>query len=98
SDLDRAMAGEGPPSPSQPWTLRAMKKMPEMRTFVAAGFYDSLNSCAANEATVAALPAAVAARFALHCYPGGHMMYDEPAVAITFGRDIAAFLKGEKPE
>lgn len=96
--LARAMAGEGPPSPSQPWTLRAMEKMPDMRTFVAAGFYDSLNSCAANEATVAALPAAVAARFALHCYPGGHMMYDEPAVAIIFGRDIAAFLKGEKQE
>ncbi len=96
--LARAMAGEGPPSPSQPWTLRAMEKMPDMQTFVAAGFYDSLNSCAANEATVAALPAAVAARFALHCYPGGHMMYDEPAVAVTFGRDIAAFLAGEKQE
>lgn len=96
--LTRAMAGEGPPSPSQPWTLRAMEKMPHMRTFVAAGFYDSLNSCAANEATVAALPAAVADRFALHCYPGGHMMYDEPAVAKTFGRDIAAFLAAEARE
>lgn len=96
--LARAMAGEGPPSPSQPWTLRAMEKMPDMRTFVAAGFYDSLNSCAANEATVAALPPPVAARFALHCYPGGHMMYDEPAVAVIFGRDIAAFLGGEKQE
>ncbi|MGV2497030.1 S10 family serine carboxypeptidase-like protein [Pelagerythrobacter aerophilus] len=96
--LARAMAGEGPPSPSQPWTLRAMAKMPDMRTFVAAGLYDSLNSCAANEATVAALPTPVAARFALHCYPGGHMMYDEPAVAVAFGHDIAAFLGAEKQE
>lgn len=90
--LARAMAGEGPPSPSQPWTLRAMEKAPGMRVFVAAGLYDSLNSCTANEATVAALPTPVASRFALHCYPGGHMMYDASEVANVFGRDIAAFL------
>ncbi|MFD2137498.1 hypothetical protein ACFSLT_24160 [Novosphingobium resinovorum] len=39
--LARAMAGEGPPSPSQPWTLRAMETMPTMRTWVAAGRFDS---------------------------------------------------------
>lgn len=96
--LARAMAGEGPPSPSQPWTLRAMKKAPDMRVFVAAGLYDSLNSCAANEAAVAALPGSIAGRFALHCYPGGHMMYDDSAVAVAFGRDIGAFLAGEQRE
>ncbi|WP_338447150.1 peptidase S10 [Pelagerythrobacter marensis] len=90
--LARAMAGEGPPSPSRPWTLRALQKMPAMRVFVAAGLYDSLNSCAANEATVATLPRDVAPRIRLHCYRGGHMMYDDPAVAKKFGSDVRSFL------
>lgn len=91
--LARAMAGEGPPSPSQPWTLRAMRKSPGMRVFVAAGLYDSLNSCAANEATVAALPSAIAARVALHCYAGGHMMYDSADVRTKFAADLISFIR-----
>ena len=91
--LARAMAGEGPPSPSQPWTLRTMRKAPAMRTFVAAGLYDSLNSCAANEATVASLPAGIAARIGLHCYAGGHMMYDSAEVRRVFANDLIAFIR-----
>ena len=93
--LARAIAGEGPPSPSQPWTLRAMRKAPALRTWVAAGLYDSLNSCAANAATVAALPADIAARITLRCYPGGHMMYDAEGQAERFGNELSAFLKTE---
>lgn len=93
--LARAMAGEGPPSPSQPWTLRAMEKAPAMRTWVAAGHYDSLNSCAGNEATVAALPKGVAARFVLRCYEGGHMMYEDERETLRFGRDLSSFIKGD---
>ena len=96
--LARAMAGEGPPSPSQPWTRRAMRKLPAMRTFVAAGLYDSLNSCAANEATVAALSPDITARFVLHCYEGGHMMYDDPAVGSQFGRDVISFLNNSSDQ
>lgn len=91
--LARAMAGEGPPSPSQPWTLRAMETMPTMRTWVAAGRFDSLNSCAGNQATVAALPASIAARFVLKCYEGGHMMYEDDREILRFGRELAAFLR-----
>ena len=90
--LARALAGEGPPSASQPWTLRAMQKAPRLRAWVAAGRYDSLNSCAGNAATVAALPPGVAARFTLRCYAGGHMMYEDAAVKTRFGRDLADFL------
>ena len=86
------MAGEGPPSPSQPWTLRAMQKMPAMRTHVAAGLYDSLNSCLANEARVSTLPPGVRDRIALHCYPGGHMMYDTPAIRKVFNANLESFL------
>jgi len=90
--LARAMAGEGPPSASQPWTLRAMQKAPRLRAWVAAGQYDSLNSCAGNAATVAGLPQSVATRFTLRCYAGGHMMYEDTAVKTRFGRDLADFL------
>ncbi len=93
--LARAIAGEGPPSPSQPWTLRAMQKAPRLRTWVATGLYDSLNSCAANRATVAALPTTIAARFVLRCYAGGHMMYEDPAETKRFGHDFAAFVTGK---
>lgn len=92
--LARAIAGEGPPSPSQPWTLQAMQKAPGLRTWVAAGLYDSLNSCAGNRATVTALPKDMAARFVLRCYAGGHMMYEDPAESLHFGRDFAAFVEG----
>ncbi len=91
--LARAQAGEGPPSPSQPWTLRAMQKASRLRTWVATGLYDSLNSCAANRATVARLPASVAARFTLHCYAGGHMMYEDAGVTRRFGNDLAHFMR-----
>ncbi|AOH82668.1 peptidase S10 [Sphingomonas panacis] len=90
--LARAMAGEGPPSASQPWTLRAMQKAPRLRAWVAAGRYDSLNSCPGNAATVAGLPRSVATRFTLRCYAGGHMMYEDAAVKTRFGRDLADFL------
>lgn len=92
--LARAMAGEGPPSPSRPWTLYAMEKAPGLRTWVAAGMYDSLNSCAANRATVAALPRRVGRRFTLRCYAGGHMMYQDPREASRFGQDLSRFLRG----
>ncbi|WP_199554347.1 S10 family serine carboxypeptidase-like protein [Sandaracinobacteroides hominis] len=96
--LARAMAGEGPPSASRPWTLTAMQKAPKLRTFVATGIYDSLNGCASNLVTVAALPPEVAERFTMRCYEGGHMMYEEPGTDVVFNSDIAAFLSGGKRE
>jgi hypothetical protein len=98
ASLARAMAGEGPPSPSQPWTLRVMEMMPDLRTFVAAGVYDSLNSCAANRATVRLLPEGIEKRVSLQCYPGGHMMYDSRVVRDQFGNDIVAFIRNSKPD
>jgi hypothetical protein len=93
--MARAMAGEGPPSGPQPWTTRALEKAPSLRVWVAAGLYDSLNSCAANDYTVAALPAALASRIRLNCYAGGHMMYEDPKETFRFGRDLSAFLTGQ---
>ncbi|MGO4169705.1 S10 family serine carboxypeptidase-like protein [Novosphingobium sp. YAF33] len=95
--LARAMAGEGPPSASQPWVQRALEKAPAMRVLVATGLYDSLNGCAANRQAAADFPAALAERITAHCYRGGHMMYEEPAEAVQFASDLSAFFRNSQP-
>lgn len=89
--LARAMAGEGPPSASQPWVMRAMEKAPTMRVMVATGLYDSLNGCAAMRQAAADFPQALSQRITTHCYRGGHMMYEEPAEATQFAKDLSNF-------
>jgi carboxypeptidase C (cathepsin A) len=87
-----AMAGEGPPG-AQPWSLRAAALNPGLRIFVAAGLYDSLNSCAGNDDLVRRLEPQVAGRFTMKCYAGGHMMYRDRDAHIELHRDLAAFLR-----
>ena len=60
---------------------------------MAAGLYDSLNSCAANAHLVAALEPPFAANITAKCYDGGHMMYDEPEIRRQVTNDVAAFYK-----
>jgi carboxypeptidase C (cathepsin A) len=84
-------SGDGPPGGSQPWIRRAMALNPRLRLFVAAGQYDSLNSCADNTWTVAHLDAAVTRRVTLGCYAGGHMMYDTKPARAKLKEDVAAF-------
>lgn len=90
--LARAVAGEGPPSPSQPWVLRALEKAPSLRVFVATGLYDSLNGCAANRQAARDFPVTIRARIKAQCYRGGHMMYEDPAEALQFARDLETFV------
>ena len=52
-----AMAGEGPPG-SQPWALNTIKRDPHLQVMVAAGLYDSLNSCAGNNHLLPRIPVA----------------------------------------
>jgi carboxypeptidase C (cathepsin A) len=88
-----AMAGEGPPG-TQPWALNAIRLDPKLRVMVAAGLYDSLNSCAANDALRAALDPAVAGNFTMKCYLGGHMMYRDPEAQRKLSADVKAFESG----
>ena len=83
---------DGPPGGPQPWLRRAMAIDPSLKAFVAAGLYDSLNSCAANAHLVSALEADLRSNVTAKCYDGGHMMYDEPTVRIQVTRDVAAFV------
>jgi len=86
-------SGDGPPGGSQPWMLRAMTLDPRLKVFVAAGAYDSLNSCADNTWSVDHLDAGVAKNVSLGCYPAGHVMYDTKAARMGLRDDVAAFVK-----
>jgi len=88
-----AQAGEGPPG-SQPWALNAIARDPKLRVLVAAGLYDSLNSCSANDMLKAALDPAVVPNFTMKCYSGGHMMYRDALAREQLGADLRAFASG----
>lgn len=88
-----AQAGEGPPG-AQPWSLRAIALDPALNVLVAAGLYDSLNSCAANDALRERLDAKVRANFTMKCYAGGHMMYRDPAAHVQLSADVRTFVSG----
>jgi hypothetical protein len=66
---------------------------PALQAFVAAGLYDSLNSCAANAYLVSQIEPALAAKITPKCYEGGHMMYEEATVRRQVTSDIGAFYR-----
>jgi carboxypeptidase C (cathepsin A) len=90
--MERARAGGGPPG-SQPWLQRAMRANRDLRVFVAAGRYDSLNMCEGNVGMVARLEADLAVRFTNVCYEGGHMMYRDPAERRRLADDVRRFIE-----
>jgi carboxypeptidase C (cathepsin A) len=91
-----AGSGDGPPGGSQPWIRRAMMLNPSLRVFVAAGEYDSLNSCADNEYLIAHIEPQFGRNITSGCYAGGHMMYDTKPARLRLKRDIAAFVASSR--
>jgi carboxypeptidase C (cathepsin A) len=89
-------SGDGPPGGSQPWMRRAMALNPRLRLFVAAGKYDSLNSCADNSWTVSHLDAAMTKNITVGCYAGGHMMYDTKIARLKLKDDVAVFVGSDR--
>jgi carboxypeptidase C (cathepsin A) len=88
-----AGSGDGPPGGSQPWMLRAMKRNPKLKLFVAAGAYDSLNSHALNTWIIDSAGSEIARNTTLKCYPAGHIMYDTKAARFSLRDDVEAFVK-----
>jgi carboxypeptidase C (cathepsin A) len=86
-------SGDGPPGGSQPWIRRAIGLDPSLRVFVAAGEYDSLNSCADNEYLIAHIEPQFGRNITSGCYASGHMMYDSKDARFKLKRDIEAFVK-----
>jgi len=89
--IDMMNAGGGPPL-SQPWLQNAMRIDKDLKAFVAAGRYDSLNMCEGNLHMSAKLEPDLAKRFTDACYEGGHMMYRDPSTRRQISQDLARFL------
>jgi carboxypeptidase C (cathepsin A) len=89
--LKRMQDGSGPPA-SQPWLQNAMRIDHQLRVFVAAGRFDSLNMCEGNLMMTGKLEENLSQRFSDHCYEGGHMMYRDPNTRLQLSADIARFI------
>ncbi|WP_246263548.1 S10 family serine carboxypeptidase-like protein [Caulobacter soli] len=96
ASMAAAMAGEGPPGGAQPWVRRAIALDPKLRVFVAAGLYDSLNSCSANDYLLGHMEPKLAEAFTVRCYAGGHMMYRDTAARMRLSADVIAFIKASR--
>jgi len=88
----RMQAGGGPPL-SQPWLQNAMRINKNIKVFVAAGRYDSLNMCEGNVHMSAKLEPDLSRRFTQACYEGGHMMYRDQPTRLQLSEDLSRFLK-----
>src|SRR5262245_38713897 len=84
---------DAPPGGSQPWLVRAIKLNPSLRAFVAAGLYDSLNSCPLNDYVIDQLEPAVKRNITARCYEGGHMMYESRGARQQLKQDVSKFLQ-----
>ena len=82
---------DAPPGGTPPWLKRSMDINPELRTFVAAGVFDSLNSCSGNTYLLSQIPPERSSKITFECYEGGHMMYEDRDARFRLKRDIARF-------
>ena len=89
----RRLVYEGPPGGSDPWLRRAMDINPDIKVFVAAWLYDSLNSCQFNEHLVSLLEPELAGNVTPSCYVGGHAMYEDEGTRAPLKRDLVAFIR-----
>jgi carboxypeptidase C (cathepsin A) len=89
------LVDDGPPGGAPPWVQRTFVSNHATRTFVAAGIYDSLNSCPLIAYQISRLEPALRHRITFGCYVGGHMMYEDSAARVSLRRDLGRFLDGE---
>jgi carboxypeptidase C (cathepsin A) len=92
---DWGSAGEGHPDTSE--ALRsAFSRNPDMRVFVASGYYDLATPYFATEHTLAhmGLDPEQRARVSTGRYEAGHMMYIHEAELARLKRDMAVFIQG----
>lgn len=82
---------DGPPGGTPPWIQRTFAADHATRTFVAAGIYDSLNSCPLIAYQISQLEPALRERISFGCYVGGHMMYQDRVARVSLRRDLARF-------
>jgi carboxypeptidase C (cathepsin A) len=85
--------------PSPPHTgidlAETMSRNPDMKVLVMHGYYDLATPFLGIEYTIdhLGLEPAIKNNVSYKYYPAGHMMYIDPASAVTFKKDIAAFIE-----
>jgi hypothetical protein len=84
---------DAPPGGTPPWLKRAMDLNPNLRTFVATGMFDSLNSCAGNTYLLSQIPPERSSKITFDCYEGGNMMYEDRESRFRLKRDVARFYR-----
>ena len=84
---------DAPPGGHQPWLRRAIIMQPSLKAFIAAGWYDSLNSCAGNAYLVKQLEPELRRNITARSYEGGHMIYESPSARQQLRQDISKFIK-----
>jgi carboxypeptidase C (cathepsin A) len=74
----------------------ALKKTPDLRVFIAHGYYDLSTPFAETEYTISHLDLSPEerARISFVRYEGGHAAYIAPAVRVQFSKDVQAFVAG----
>jgi len=82
--------GGGPPQlgPPLPSAAETVELDPSVKVLVAAGLFDSLNSCAANDEIARQLAGVLQQAYQFACYSGGHMMYRDELARQQLARDI----------
>jgi hypothetical protein len=86
-----AAAMDGPPGGSQPWLTRAIRLDPNLKVLIAAGWYDSYNSCVGNTYLVSHLPPDLARAMTTLCYRTGHMIYRDRDARVQLRADLRQF-------
>ena len=87
---------DAPPGGTPPWLKRTMDIDPALRTFVATGVFDSLNSCLGNTYLLSQIPPERSSKITFRCYEGGHMMYEDRDARFGLKRDIARFYQSAR--
>lgn len=90
--------GGGPPQlgPPLPSAAETVELNPAVKVLVAAGLYDSLNSCAANDEIARQLEGFWQQAYHFACYSGGHMMYRDELARQQLARDVRELAAGAK--
>ena len=78
---------------TSPGLRRAIVMQPSLKAFVAAGWYDSLNSCAGHEYLVKQLEPELRRNITAKSYDGGHMIYESPSARQQLRKDINKFIQ-----
>jgi len=66
---------------------------PAMKVYVAAGLYDSLNSCAYNSYMISQMEPALGHNMKAGCYDSGHVIYATKDARLRLRQDVVKFIR-----